>query len=681
MMGGIFGSGSNASQPVVLTGIQVQTSVYGMCIQLVYGQARIAGNLIWCGDFQSHSQSSGGKGAGGDSKGGSSYTYTTAAMIGLCEGSINGIASVWNGSTRKTMANLGLTAYLGTIDQTVWGYLTTNHPTQALPYHRLAYVAGSNINLGSSAAIPNITFEIEGLCQNVSGKVDCDPADFVTDFLTNASHGVGFAYLGDMTAFSNYCRSANLLISPVLNSQQGADQTLQDMLDTLNSALLWSDGILKIIPYGDTAISGNDRSFTPNVTALVNLTDDDFIYTDGEDPIKITRKRAADAYNDIQIEFLNRSEQYNPETVEAKDQNAIELYGVRSLQSTQMHWFCNPMSSQFVAQLRLQRELYILNTYKFDVSWKHIDLEPMDLISLSESRLGLVNQMVQITEIEEDDQGKITITADEWELGLHHAHVMQPQLTDSYINDTHADPGDVAVPLFFEPPSELTNGKAEIWICLAGQNSSWGGCIPNVSSNGTAYRALKKFDGLSIFGILTADYPTGSDPDNTNILEVDTTVSMGEVPEGDGDPTGTLTTTDAILWVDGEIIFYYGVHLTDLYKYTFDNPLSRGNFNTPIGDHALDSSFCYIGGEANRNTYIYRYPYNVKTAMEGKSLYFKFPSFNNFGKEHQKVSEVTEYSFSPSGLSIDNPKYWLKDESGLAVSDETGGYVLTYGKL
>ena len=71
----------------------IQLSSYGAQIPIVFGSARIAGNVIWPRNFQvaehSHSESS---------KGGPetiSYSYTATFAVLLCEGQIAGIGRVW----------------------------------------------------------------------------------------------------------------------------------------------------------------------------------------------------------------------------------------------------------------------------------------------------------------------------------------------------------------------------------------------------------------------------------------------------------------------------------------------------------------------------------------------------------------------------------------------------------
>ena len=94
--------GKMGNQPVVnvLGGIRVQTSLQGMPKPIVYGRTRIAGNLVWYGDFTAVVATSGGKkgggGGGSGKKGGGQYDYGAAIIIGLCQGPVAGIGAVWS---------------------------------------------------------------------------------------------------------------------------------------------------------------------------------------------------------------------------------------------------------------------------------------------------------------------------------------------------------------------------------------------------------------------------------------------------------------------------------------------------------------------------------------------------------------------------------------------------------
>src|ERR1039458_2525156 len=278
-MSGIFGAG-HAVYPQY-TGLQIQTSSGAVPISIVYGTSKIAPNVVWSGNFQVIAQNSktGGKGGVASILGGptTSYDYRCALMMGLCEGPIGGVDAVWNGQTitsltaessgKKGSTGLGLTLFTGTTPQMNWGYLTSAYPTQALLYGGLAYVCNSNFDLGSSATVPSLWFEVYayGAGSGANGA-DADPAGVIADFLTNAQYGVGFpaasidatTLLGSSgdSSYQSYCFAAGLAISPALTNQEAANSILARWLQITNTAAVWSSGVLKFIPYGDSLASG-----------------------------------------------------------------------------------------------------------------------------------------------------------------------------------------------------------------------------------------------------------------------------------------------------------------------------------------------------------------------------------------------------------------------------------------
>ena len=95
-----------SSQEPKLGNLRVQTSMYGICLPMVWGQSRVTGNLLWFGNFQAIAQTTtstqGGKGGGGVTQVDTKYIYKAAAVLGLARGPILGIASAWKGKRRYT---------------------------------------------------------------------------------------------------------------------------------------------------------------------------------------------------------------------------------------------------------------------------------------------------------------------------------------------------------------------------------------------------------------------------------------------------------------------------------------------------------------------------------------------------------------------------------------------------
>lgn len=500
---GFLRSPHNSNYVPRYTGLQIQTSSNAVPIALVYGTNKISTNAIWTGGFfaVANYQSGGGKGGGRQVSG---YTYYTSFAMGLCEGPINNYGAVWTGQSRlPSLYGSGLVqATGGSTPQTPWGFLSTYYPAQALGYNGLAYVGATNFQLGSSPTLPQFAFEIHGINVIWSGNVvnaqDSDPALIVQDFLTNAQYGVGFpaasidatTLLGSSggSSYQTYCRSLGLALSPVLLNQESANSILAKWLQLTNTAAVWSGGKLKFVPYGDTSVAGQTSigtvTFNPNVTPVYDLADDDFIREDGADPLQIERADPFASFNWQRLHISQRSNYYNATPVEAFDQNAIELYGRRPAPDITANEICDEKVGQTAAQLILQRQLYIRNTYKFKLSFEYCLLEPMDLVTVTDASLGLDHVAVRIKDIEEDDSGVLAVTAEEFPGGVAHSAQYPVQTGGGNSTDQGVVPARVNAPVIFEPPPLLSapasgtgtgtaigtppQGSSQVWIAVSG---------------------------------------------------------------------------------------------------------------------------------------------------------------------------------------------------------------------
>ncbi len=231
-------------------------------------------------------------------------------------------------------------------------------PTEPSAIQEPPTVAANNYAMGDTATLPNFSFEVQGLL-SLSGTngLDANPAAIISDFLTNPRYGAGFpaAMSGILPPIRTYCQALGIVLSPLLDTQQEAQRHLSDIVKITNSAIVWSGGLLKIIPYGDQPVTGNGVTYTPDIVPVYSLGEDDFIVQESsvgtssgvapggpalrsaagpmtggfsDDPVRITRSTPADATNSIQLECLDRSNSYNTAIVEAFDQAAIELYGI-----------------------------------------------------------------------------------------------------------------------------------------------------------------------------------------------------------------------------------------------------------------------------------------------------------------------------------------------------------------
>ena len=672
-----FKSKSQASNQAAVSGLQLQSSTFGKVIPLVYGATRIAPNLIWYGDFQSIAHEStgssggggkGGVGGGGGGKGGGgsvSYTYNTACILAFCEGEILNFGNVYVDKNIYSTSSLGFSKFFGSYSQSPWGYLTTNHPTEALNYHGIAYLAASSYQLGNSPQLPNHNVEVFGIYANtISGQVDADASMVVSDLLIDNKYGAGFpsAYLGNLSVFQAYSVASGLWISPAYQEQAQCAALLADIVLACNSEFVWSNGLLNIVPFGDQNITAHGYTYTAPSAPEYSLDDNDFILNHAEGPISMLRKRPADMYNSIKVECVDRNNSYNPYITEAKDQSLIDLYGLRQ-ESKTLHLFADTAAAQLSAQLMLQRQV-IRNIFTFTLDQRYILLDPMDIVEITDTTLGLNAQWVRIIDITENEDYSLTFTAEEYLNGTGNAPAYAFQEAGGFTADYNSSPGNINTPVIFDAPVQLnTQGQLETWLAVSG-GSNWGGCDVYVSSDDATYKIAGRINGNARQGLLAATFHSSSDPDTTENCLVNLSISRGSLLSGtqnDADLGNTLC------YVDSELISYQTAELTGTYQYTLKDYIRRGMYGTTISSHASGTQF------ARLDAGIFKYPYD-KTQI-GQNFYIKFVSFNIYGGGLQSLADVSPYVH----LIVGPPA--PPNVTGFAVTQNGGATVFTWNAI
>ena len=618
-MGGIFGSTTISTTDKRINSMRIQQSAYGLCQPLVYGKNRLAANMFWYGDFKAtpHTTTtkSGGKGGKTKTKN-TTYSYSASLMLGLCENKIKDIGIIWRdkeqivtktegGVQLKPIDQIGFELFDGDHNP-VWGYLASKHPDEAVHYPFLGYVSCANYDLGGSAALSNHNFEVISDITFSDTIHDANPADIIEDLITNPRYGAApNLNMADLSELRTYCTATNLLISPAMTEQREAFEIINEIVEAVNCAVVPSPDGLKIKSFGDSAVTGNGVTFTPNLEPVYHLTDDDFIGDD--EPIRVRRSRDTDAYNHTQLEYVNRFNQYNTETVEAKDQANIEMFGLRTEDPVKLEFFCEPKIARHAIQLRLQRLLYVRNEYEFNLGWKYCRLEPMDIVTITDESLGLDQFPVRITRVEEDEERLLSITAEELAIGSRSAVEYDLQSSNGY-QGGNEEPGNVNAPVIFEPPLDLSVGKNQIWVATSG-GINWGGCNVWASLDNATYEMIGTIYGSARYGILVSNIDAN---DKAMQVKLNTSSQMFSGTFEDAQVDATLCK------IGDEYINYEVATLNGSGLYTLSE-LHRGRFDD-AGPHNAGEHFVLI------DRAIFEYDFNLN--MVGKQVYLKFTSFN-----------------------------------------------------
>lgn len=633
-----LGGGQNihTEEPKVLS-LRINQSAYGTAKARVWGKARVPANMLWYGNFtaipHTDTQQTGGKGGGKTTTSNTSYTYTAAFVLGLATGQIAGVGKVWKDKSVTDINALGLTFKSGQLRQAAWSYLATNVPSQAVTYSGIAYVAASSFDLGTSSDQPNLSFEVLGE-RIIAGADDALPSDVISDIVSDPLNGLGLSgVLADMSNYSAWCAAMGLTVSVAATSQRAARDYLTELLSATLAEPVWSNGQLKLVPYGDEPVG----AWTPNTTPVYDITESDLL----EAPIE-RRKQPSEATNRIILNFTSRVKDYNTSTVTRDDLSAVTQYGAIS-ETLELHCISREAMAATVAEFWRDRDLYIRNQWELRVDEHLCLLEPMDLATLTFAPKNLDHVPVRVVELDDDGKGNITLTVEEWPFGLLKPTAVPTQTPTPFIPQQQVAPGAANAPVIFQAPNAMTAPNLEVWIGTSG-GANWGGANVWVSDDNQTYQQVGTILGPARHGVLSTALPSGGDPDAGNTAYVDMSVSHGKLLSAS---QSAADNGDTLFWLDGEVMAYGTSTLlaTDKYSLTY---LRRAQKGTAITAHATGAQFLRLDQAV--------FQYVVPKERLGRPIWIKLQSFNKYGASVEPLSNVTPYQFAltgnkPSGLT------------------------------
>lgn len=564
------------------------------------------------------------------------YTFTDTTL----RGQELTIVYQWASGVRAqtAMDQLGLTFKAGTIGQAAWSALPSGRD---IGYSGLATVAGQGYDLGTGAQVENHVFEVVGpMAYHLGTSVpDVDPAVMLRAVLTQTQGGAGFpAELLDLWQdWSSYCVAAGVLVSPAMTEQASAADIIRTAAQLTNAAPVWSGGRLKMVPLADEAEAGNGATYTPSSTPAYDL--DDESYTPaaaGDSPIRVRHKASAERYNHWRVEFLNRDNQYNPEIAEAKDAADIDESGLRSAEIVKAHWICTPAAARKVAQTMLQRSLYVNSEYTVPLPWHYALIEPADLLTLADTALEMDRLPVRVTVVEENDEGDLTITAEDYPPGTASAAVYPTQAGSGYTANYNADPGNVDTPAIFEAPYTLASTGLEVYAAVRGLTSIWGGYQVWVSLDGTSYKQAGTVYGPSRYGTL-ADAVLAGDTS----LDVEGLGATAQLLSGSAADAAGLQTLCYLGGAAEEYVAHQGATLTGPGAYTLAG-LVRAAHGTTAAGHASGAPFVRVDDRIAKSG-------ALDPVLIGSTIYFKFTSFNIWGGGQQQLADADEWPYTITG--------------------------------
>lgn len=606
----------------------VNTAEYGAVVPEIIGTVRTAGNVIYYDDFTAHEHRETHKaGKGGRSKQVSiTYTYTVAVILGLCEGPIFGIGKVWIGKNVHNYPadDIQLTLFDGKENQQPWAYTQGKHPEKALPYPGLAYMAGV-IDLGDSGSMPSYNFEVKGRLLETGDGIDVNPADYIRYVLDKI--GKKDMQIIGLDNYRKYCKEADLLISsPPDEDAKAAREVVNEIAKLTNAYVFWSNDKLKIVPLADRPV-GN---WAPDKTGITDLTADDFLPQTGGALVTYKRKDSSAIYNQFPVEFINRANGYEKESVSYEFTEDIKNYGVRAASVTNAHYVYTKERAVKIAEQLARNNKYERTQYTFKLDWSLCRLEVGDLVRLTDENSGIFEQIAVINGITEGTDGCLTVTAISRAPGDYPAAKYNVHANDRPYIDYNKTAPDT-IPVIFQPPADLTADGLELWIAAKGKADGWGGCTVYVSDDNTNYRTVGQIAGSARCGKLTQPLsPIPNHPSGNQVFVTCNDQLLSGTPQ-DAERKNTLC------WIDGECMSYVNANLQSNGAWLLSG-LYRGQCNTTIRMHAKDTDFVRLDNS------VFKVPFTKDDI--GKKIYLKFCSYNIFGAGNQDLSEIRAYEYT-----------------------------------
>ena len=256
---------------------------------------------------------------------------------------------------------------------------------------------------------------------------------------------------------------------------------------------------------------------------------------------------------------------------------------------------------------------------------------------MTDLALGLDQAKVRIVSIEEDDNGLLTVVAEELVSGIGTA-AANPSAGSGGPQHSFAQTA-VAVndPLLYQPPTSLTGGVAQIWAGASpqasGASTQWGGCNIYASLDGTTYAQ-----------VATITQPVDARACSRPICRSPSPAPTRQHALGRPDdeqrragrrrPDLGLARRHPSV-VDNELVSFTNATLTAASAYNLTG-LYRGMSGSTPAAHATGAPFARLDSAV-------LVTYDIPAGMVGADGLFQVPVFNAFGGGEQDLSDCAVY--------------------------------------
>ncbi|MFQ5348055.1 MAG: phage tail protein, partial [Rhodothalassiaceae bacterium] len=490
-----FPSGKASREGPRLNDARIQSSALGATIPLVYGTARVAGNVLWSSGLKETRtetrQKSGGK--GGSKTTTVEFSYSTSVVVGLSARPILRVDRIWaDGKLLRDAA--------GTLLSPVTIRLYTGSETQApdplvqgiegvnrTPAMRgLAYIVLEDLELAAFAnRLPNLSFEVVA-----------DTAPSVGDILADLALRAGIPAVDAAAA-------TDAVTGLVVARQSDARSVMEDILSVFPLAAADAEGTLRFTP--------------PPAIAVRSAAADDLGTRDdrGERVARVTieRDQASVLPAEISLAYSDPARDYQGGVQRARRQ----LGHARRREALDTALVLDAMTAQGQADRVLALAWQRQERHRLNLPLSYADLEPGDAIDY------VLDGSIRRLLVEEVTRHPLRLVIAGFPLaGL-------PAATGSGSSGDFPvpgiiDPGTSVLDILDLPGLSDSSTRPRLFAAMAGPSPAWPGAAVFVSRDGGAnYERLAASNAPAVMG--TARDALGIGPaafwDEANSVRID----------------------------------------------------------------------------------------------------------------------------------------------------------------
>lgn len=161
----ILGAGSDPIETGRVDRLRMSGASEGTAIPMIYGRARLGGQVIWSTRFKENATTTGGSGKGlakPPEPEVTTYSYSISLAVALCEGEITRIGRIWADGNKVEKSDLNIRVYKGTEDQLPDPKIEAVKGAGKAPAYRgIAYVVIEDLDVTQYGnRVPQFSFEV-----------------------------------------------------------------------------------------------------------------------------------------------------------------------------------------------------------------------------------------------------------------------------------------------------------------------------------------------------------------------------------------------------------------------------------------------------------------------------------------------------------------------------------------